>query len=136
MDKIYIKNFSLIGILLSPPKSEQDHEQKEELALVGTLRYKESILQQMVGRRENKWWGLSVFSPGPPNCFLPKMKRKLKGENGLLNGQKCLCLVPFSFFLISWVVGGHVAFFFFFFLDVAFFFLGAMGVIVILLFFF
>ena len=116
MDKIYIKNFSLIGILLSPPKSEQDHEQKEELALVGTLRYKESILQQMVGRRENKWWGLSVFSPGPPNCFLPKMKRKLKGENGLLNGQKCLCLVPFSFFLISWVVGGHVAFFFFFFL--------------------
>ena len=34
-----------------------------------------------VGRKENKWWGLVVFSPDPPKSFLPKIERKLKGEN-------------------------------------------------------
>ena len=31
--------------------------------------------------KKNKWWGLSVFSPNPPKNFLPKIERKLKGEN-------------------------------------------------------
>ena len=35
-----------------------------------------------VRRKENKWWGPSVFFPDPPKSFLPKMERKLKGENG------------------------------------------------------
>ena len=30
------------------------------------------------GRKENKWWGVCIFSPGPPKSFLPKMERKLK----------------------------------------------------------
>ena len=34
-----------------------------------------------MGRKENKWWGLGVFSLGPPKIFLPKMERKLKREN-------------------------------------------------------
>ena len=34
-----------------------------------------------MGRKENKWWGLGVSSPGPLKSFLPKMERKLKGEN-------------------------------------------------------
>ena len=34
-----------------------------------------------MGRKENKWWGLGVFSPGPPKSFLSKMERKLKVEN-------------------------------------------------------
>ena len=34
-----------------------------------------------VGRKENKLWGPSVFSPGPPKSILPKLKKKLKGEN-------------------------------------------------------
>ena len=34
-----------------------------------------------VGRKENKCWGLGVFSPGPPKSFLSKMERKMKGEN-------------------------------------------------------
>ena len=32
-------------------------------------------------RSENegrKWWGLTIFSPGPPKLFLPKSGRKLK----------------------------------------------------------
>ena len=31
--------------------------------------------------KENKWWGPSVFSSGPPKSFLRKMEKKLKGEN-------------------------------------------------------
>ena len=34
-----------------------------------------------VGRKENKCWGLGVFSPSPPKSFFPKMERKMKGEN-------------------------------------------------------
>ena len=34
-----------------------------------------------VGRKENKLWGLSVFSPGLPKSFLSKMERKLRGRN-------------------------------------------------------
>ena len=34
-----------------------------------------------VGRKENKWWGSGIFFSGPPKSFLPKMERKLKGEN-------------------------------------------------------
>jgi len=34
-----------------------------------------------VKRKENKWWSLSVFSPNPLKSFLPKMERKLNGEN-------------------------------------------------------
>ena len=33
-----------------------------------------------VGRKDNKWWGQGVFSPGPPKSFLSKMERKLKVE--------------------------------------------------------
>ena len=35
-----------------------------------------------VGRKENKWWNLGVFSPGPPKSFLPKIERKLKRKIG------------------------------------------------------
>ena len=35
-----------------------------------------------VGRKENKWWGSCIFSPGPPKSFLSKIERKLKGEIG------------------------------------------------------
>ena len=34
-----------------------------------------------VRRKENKWWGSSVFSLGPPKSFLSKIERKLMGEN-------------------------------------------------------
>ena len=34
-----------------------------------------------MGRKENKWWGLGVSSPGPLKSFLPKMERKLGGGN-------------------------------------------------------
>ena len=34
-----------------------------------------------VEREENKWWGPSVFSTDIPKGFLPKMEKKLKGEN-------------------------------------------------------
>ena len=34
-----------------------------------------------IERKENKWWGPGVFSLGPPKNFLPKIERKLKGEN-------------------------------------------------------
>ena len=33
-----------------------------------------------MGRKENKLMAPSVFSPGLPKSFLPKMERKLKGE--------------------------------------------------------
>ena len=33
-----------------------------------------------MGRKENKLLAPSVFSPGLPKSFLPKMERKLKGE--------------------------------------------------------
>ena len=45
---------------------------------------KENFFWSVIGwveRKENKCWGLGVFSPGPPKSFLPKMKRKMKGEN-------------------------------------------------------
>ena len=34
-----------------------------------------------VGRKENKWWSLVVFSLGPPKTFLPKIERILGREN-------------------------------------------------------
>ena len=34
-----------------------------------------------IWRKKNKWWSPGVFSPGPPKNFLPKIERKLKGEN-------------------------------------------------------
>ena len=34
-----------------------------------------------VGRKENKWWDIGIFSPSPPKIFLPELERKLKGEN-------------------------------------------------------
>ena len=34
-----------------------------------------------VQRKENKWWGSSVFFPDPPKSFLPKLEKKLKGQN-------------------------------------------------------
>ena len=34
----------------------------------------------LVGRKENKLWGLGVFSPDPPKRSLSKMERKLKRE--------------------------------------------------------
>ena len=34
-----------------------------------------------VGRKENKWWGLGIFSPDPPKSFLHKMEKKLDGGN-------------------------------------------------------
>ena len=37
------------------------------------------------GRKENKWWGVCIFSPGPPKSFLPKMERKLKEKIELFN---------------------------------------------------
>ena len=35
-----------------------------------------------VRRKENKLWSPGIFSPSPPKYFIPKIKRKLKGENG------------------------------------------------------
>ena len=37
-----------------------------------------------VGRKENKWWSLGVFSPNPSKSFLPKIERKLKRENWIV----------------------------------------------------
>ena len=34
----------------------------------------------MSGEKGNKWWGLGIFSPGPPKCFLSKMERKLSED--------------------------------------------------------
>ena len=34
----------------------------------------------LVGRKENKWWGLGVFSLDPSKIFLSKIERKLKRE--------------------------------------------------------
>ena len=34
-----------------------------------------------VGREKEKWWGLGVFSPDPPEYFLPKIGRKLRGKH-------------------------------------------------------
>ena len=34
-----------------------------------------------VGRKENKCWGSSVFSLGPPKNFLSKIERKLREES-------------------------------------------------------
>ena len=35
----------------------------------------------LVGRKENKCWGSSVFSLGPPKNFLSKIERKLREES-------------------------------------------------------
>ena len=94
-----------------------------------------------VGRNENKQWGSCVFSLGLSKSFLPKMERKLNGENETVLMDKnahvqfiylffiflcwARCLFSFLFlffpqtllfffllFLISCLVGGYVAFFF------------------------
>ena len=78
-----------------------------------------------VRRKENKWWGSSVFSLDLQKCFLPKMERKQKEKMELLNEQKmplCTCIwalsVHFSFSLFFLTLPPL----FFFFLDVASFF--------------
>ena len=75
-----------------------------------------------VGRKENKWWGPSVFFLDPPNCFLPKIERKLSGDEFFLNWQKCSCAsthgllqVAFIYFLLSFFCYFLFFFFFFFF---------------------
>ena len=37
-----------------------------------------------VEKKENKMWGPGVFSLGTPKCFLPKMERKLSGDEFFL----------------------------------------------------
>ena len=94
-----------------------------------------------VKMKENKLWGLGVFTLDPLKSFLLKMERKLKEEMELLNGRKypcalahelCLTLLFFTsffsfsfffFFHFSWLLfppffflpPGHCLFFFFFF---------------------
>ena len=38
-----------------------------------------------VGKKENKWWGPTVFFLGLPKCFIPKMEKKLSGDAFFLN---------------------------------------------------
>ena len=39
--------------------------------------------------KENKWWGLSIFSSNPPKKFSPQNREKF----GIIFGRKCLCTV-------------------------------------------
>ena len=57
------------------------------------------------GEEGKNWWGLGIFSLGPPKCFPPKMGKKLDGKRKLLELMKmpCIGFVPpiasASFFL-------------------------------------
>ena len=57
----------------------------------GEIRWMENFEEKMgrkiflsvfgwMGRKENKWWDSSVFSPSLPKIFLSKIERKLKRE--------------------------------------------------------
>ena len=56
-----------------------------------------------LGRKENKWWGLGVFSPSPSKSFLPKMKRKLKCEKEAASWRIFFCPIPFFFFFFKFI---------------------------------
>ena len=84
-----------------------------------------------VRRKENKWWGPNVFSPGPPKSSLQN-EDKTEGRKWgyLIDKNAHVQFISFFFFpLFFYFSGGHVAsfpffflFFFFSFLHVAFFF--------------
>ena len=68
----------------------------------------------LVGRKENKWWGLGVFSLNPSKIFLSKIERKLKREimhHFLTKILMCNCTWVSSTFIF------FKTFFFFFFLS-------------------
>ena len=74
-----------------------------------------------VGRKKNKWWGLSVFSSSQPKCFLPKMRKKLSGDEFFLLTKMPMCMCTWAlqvafifFFPLPWAVS-NIAFFFLFF---------------------
>ena len=111
----------------------------------------------LVGRKENKWWGLGVFSLDPSKIFLSKIERKLKREimhHFLTKILMCNCTwvsstfiffkTFFFLFFISWTlpslpfifhldVACPCPFFFFFFL---FFFWAGLSSLFIFVFFF
>ena len=76
-----------------------------------------------VGRKENKLWGLGVFSLGPPKSFLFKMRRKLKGKIGhhfwtempMYGCTWALFTLLFFIFFFFFLPPGRCLFFFFFF---------------------
>ena len=53
------------------------------------IKYEEKLFWSVFGwveKKENKWWGLGVFIfPDPPKCFLPKIERKLIGNEFFLD---------------------------------------------------
>ena len=58
--------------------------------------------------KENKLWDLDVFSPSPLKSFLPKIRKKLKGEI-IIFGRKCPCALHLGFVHITLL---HFFFFF------------------------
>ena len=70
-----------------------------------------------IRRKENKWWGLGVFiSPSPPKCFLPKIEKKLIGNEFFLDWQKYQCFLQVALSLSLSLCYNTAFFFLFFFL--------------------
>ena len=81
-----------------------------------------------VGRKENKWWGPGVFSPGPPKIFLSKSFLDKSAHVQLHIGFIHIAFLHTFFFFPDLLVGLSSIFFFFcfllciiYFLDVIFF---------------
>ena len=67
----------------------------------------------LIGERGGKknWWGLGLFFPGSPICFLPKLGRKLKKKHHTNQRPNLPSLFSVS---MHWVMLTLCCFFFFF----------------------
>ena len=72
-----------------------------------------------VGSKENKWWGLGIFSLGPPKSFLSKIERKLKRKIRHNFWTKMPCTVGLGLHPCSFSSQPFFFFPYFFHLDVA-----------------
>ena len=86
-----------------------------------------------VGKKENKWWKLHIFSPNPLKIFSPKWREDWRENLSIIFRGKCPCTIAhglhsrcfslhFFFFFSFFFPSRHCLPFFFSFFDVAYLF--------------